>query len=462
MAQPMLYLLYCFIIWNAASSPIENPLNASSADLMHPNASSAYSLDDDDNENISELSLFMPDLKKAIFISILLSYLLWNMALIVDYVFVYFQPIEEDEASLYNEHYKHMKLSLELDKKSRMGNWEAVEECIQIGGIPSTKVLCRAYAANQYKLVNDILNRKEELHFEPDLRVILSKKDCSVLIEQMIAENHIKYVDGKLLLSASRYGHLSLVRYILKMKQLKITKTHLNLAILSGNNKLVSFFVDNFNLTPGADALEIACYSRRVDLLRYLENRFGDSFDLPSLHAIIFDWQVLRYFVQEKDYPITHYMLKQTALYGYFESFKFLEQYYALGADSNVLDFACFGGNLSFVKYLVEESKIQPNIFNLDSAALNGQLKVVQYLMNERNITHDNFVERMANGSKNVELYEFLKEKEKKDRVRIFPPFWSCPFWGFNRRLFHTNFLKQITTSSYHHNKAEMKRLSIT
>lgn len=459
---PLGYIIICTVVSHPKNiSKITIP---NSTEITLEVESSSSSNEQINEQSYSELTIFMPSLDASSFIYSLLAYLSWKC-------FVKSKPDgshdDHYDDAFYNGHSQPLNNNylsennsqiiefLDLDQESISGNWVAVEKGIRSGATPSTKVVCRAYSANQYKLVSDILNQKDKIRFEPDISVILLHRSCKLLVDKMIAENHIKYIDGRLLNLACRYGHLSLVKYILEMKKMKINKSHLDLAILSGNYHLVSFFIEKLNMTPGSDGIEIACYSRNIYLIKYLERRFGDIFDYPSLKAVIFDWQVLRYFVQEKEYPTSHFMFKQTALYGFFESFDFLEKYYTFEADTDTLDYACFSGNLQFVKHLVERRNIKPNLFNLDAAAINGQLNIVRYLINERNITHDHLVERMAETSNNKKLIAFLKTK----KPRTYNWFYLWEYYWF-RRWFHSNLFKhKRVTFSVH--KAELKRLLI-
>lgn len=434
-------LLILQLIGNVAPNPIEMPINAESTVETY-----------NDSDDISELSEFVPDPKKPIFLSGLLIYLIWKLKAFSN-SFYFFRS---DPNNSSNEQSVNLNPEDELDRASTVNNWVTVEAILKNGVTPSTNVLCRAYIAGKSEIVSYILNRMEELNFTPNAGSILASKSCRGLMDVMMAENHIKHVDDKLLFLACRYGHLSLVAYILKVKPFELSKSHIDLAILSGNTRLVSFFVDKFKMTPGADALDIACYSRNVNLLRYLEEHFEDILDLPSLPAVIFDSQVLKYFVQEKSYPVTDYLFKQTAMYGYFESFEFLENNYPFHADNTILDAACFSGNLSFVKYLVEERNIEPNLFTLDSAVINNQLKVVKYLMKTRKMAHDLYVEKIAQEGKSEKLIRFLKSKHQM-------PYYESSrlevYWL--RRKFHSYLLKRQTIS-FNQCKNQLKRLAIT
>ena len=410
-----------------------------------------------EERDFSELSIFMPSIDAFTVLYPLIIYALWwyfakdssvTKSFLVNVI------LDEQHGESANTS-NIVNTDVDLDDEAKAGNWEYVEKCIRNGSMPSTTILCRAYCANKSELVSYILDLNDSLLYKPDFSIILSNQKCKPLIDKMITENHIASTNKRLLKLACRFGHARLVKYILKKSLIKVNGNHLGLAILSGDSHLVTYFIKDLNIKPGSNALELACYSKNTFLVQYLVENFEDILDYPSIQAVIYDADILRYFLQQKDYPLSHFLFKQAAMYGYFDSFDFLERSYRFELDIASLDNACFSGNLPFVKYLVEGRNIEPNLFNLDSAAINGQLEVVRYLINQRNLTHDYLVEDNAFYSKNKDLILFLKTK----RRIIYNWFYLWDYYWF-RRSSHNKLLKHQKVVFTDH-KAKLKKLLI-
>ena len=426
--------------------------------LNSPSLIEQHNQNELDEWRYSELSIFFPSLDAFSVLYPLIIYALWWYFAKDSSITKSYLPKNGIQYNQYDGDHMHsniINIEIGLDKEAQAGNWKNVENSIRNGSIPSTTVLCRAYCANQSELVSFILDQKDLIFFEPDFAIILSNQKCKPLIDKMITDNQISNIDKKLINLACRFGHLRLVRYVLKRRRIRVHRNHLGLAILSGDFQLVSYFIKDLKIKPESNALELACYSKNTFLVGYLAEKYQDILDYPSMQAVVYDAEVLRYFLQHKDYPLSHFLFKQAAMYGYFDSFDFLEKYYRFEVDIGCLDNACFSGNLQFVKYLVEQRNIEPNLFNLDSAAINGQLEVVRYLLNQRNLTHDYLVEDNAIFSKNRDLILFLKTK----RRILYTWFYLWDYYWF-RRWSHNKLIKSQKVKFSDH-QAQLKKLLI-
>jgi hypothetical protein len=163
-----------------------------------------------------------------------------------------------------------------------------------------------------------------------------------------------------ILSSAVRCGNLKLVKYLVEVKDAKITETIIQRACSKGDFDIVKYLMSKFEISPMAINEILITISGKgyLKLLKYLMKL---TYQKPSTSGIIN---------------------------------------------------ACSNGHLPVVKYLVETAKISPTLKCINSASQHGHLDVVQYLVETASLTPTRIALEYVIANQHLNILQYFVEKK--------------------------------------------------
>jgi len=194
-------------------------------------------------------------------------------------------------------------------------------------------------------------------------------------------------------------------------------KANIRKAFELNNNKLIKYLVEK-----GAeigDLAKTAAINKNIDLMKYLIDK-GADIEGTTVDDLAYwgDLSLMKYLIDEKKVKFTDRILTQAAGSGNLELVKYLIKKVAK-IESDTVRYAADSGNFELVKYLVDEGG-EIDEHAVSRAAKSGNQELVEYLVDRHGQIDDKALDN-ASKSGNLELVKYLVQKGAKIDKEIKP-----------------------------------------
>lgn len=243
----------------------------------------------------------------------------------------------------------------------------------------------------------------------PVLTLKLAAKYGNTYITKNMIENGLAVPNYNTLVLASGSGNVHLVKYLCEEKNIEPEMIAVK---NSGSLAVISYFLDTLQVPLYNGVFQTICEKGDLkSVMFFLEEKLiVPGFDIVTISVRSGSLELLRYLF-DKGFKGSNYNLEEAAKYGRLEAFKYLSLERNIQSSEGILGLACSSGNVSMIRYMIEDLSYLPTSACIEAVVASGSLDGFLYLVNLPHVTISSNSLVLACYGGNVVIFNYLIEK---------------------------------------------------